>query len=205
MSEHIDLQDDMLQRAGMLKGIAMWLVDNTAVSFDQIADCCKLTIVDVQAIADNNMQVDNILDPVKENLLTEMEIELSQNDVNNKLILGKNKEVVRKRGRKSSSGSMSRRQSKPNAIAWLLKNCPSITDRKIIALVHTTSNTVKAIRDRSHWNMDKIKASREAVLEVCNKNDLEHILLMSKVINDRNKIMQSSFSVAKEMMSTDEA
>ena len=189
--------ESLLQKTSLLKGIALWLIDNTAISFLQIAECCKLSSMDIQAIADDNMEIAKSENPVEMNLLSQNEIDLASDNSNYRLTLkgfvglyGAPGEVVkRKRGRKSSTGAMLKRQSKPNAIAWLLEHCPGINDNKIIALVHTTPNTVKSIREHTHWNMSKIKPSYESVLEVCNKSDLEHVIIMSKVINDRNQML----------------
>ena len=137
----------------MPKATAVWLVENTALSFDQIADFCKLHPLEVKAIADGDAaQGIKGLDPILTGQLTRDEIERVEGDTGARLRLAQSKlrvpEAKRKRGPRYTP--VSRRQDRPNAILWLVRNHPELKDSQIMRLVGTTKATIAAIRDRTH-------------------------------------------------------
>src|SRR5215218_5798651 len=139
----------------MPKATAVWLVENTALPFDQVADFCKLHPLEVKAIADgDSAQGIKGLDPVLTGQLTREEIEKAVADPNHRLKLLDAKvrlpDAKRKKGPRYTP--VSRRQDRPNAILWLVRNHPELKDAQIMRLVGTTKSTIQAIRDRTHWN-----------------------------------------------------
>jgi len=141
----------------MPKATAVWLLDNTALSFDQIAEFCKLHPLEVKAIADgDSAQGIKGLDPVQTGQLTREQIAEAEKDHGKKLELSPPKVDLPGAADHGKKGPrytpVSRRQDRPNAILWLVRNHPELKDAAIMRLVGTTKSTIQAIRERTHWN-----------------------------------------------------
>ncbi|HZF45452.1 MAG TPA: DUF1013 domain-containing protein [Sphingomonadaceae bacterium] len=158
---------------------ASWLVDNTALSFDQIADFCGLHILEVQAMADDLASSKYTgRDPIHSGELTHEEIERGQADSNYRLKMQKAPvQVSRTKGPRYTP--VSKRQDKPDGIAWILRNHPEISDAQISKLIGTTRNTIAAIRDRSHWNIQNIQAKDPVTLGLCSQRELDAVVSKS--------------------------
>ncbi len=159
----------------MPKATAVWLVDNTKLTFEQIADFCGLHPLEVQAIADGEvaMQMQG-LDPVANGQTTREEIERAEQDSNARLKLSAQAvpvPLIKHRGPRYTP--ISKRSDKPNAIAWLLKNHPELTDGQIVKLIGTTKPTIAAVRDRTHWNSANIKPRHPVGLGLCTLDELD--------------------------------
>lgn len=165
----------MAQTLLMPKATAVWLVDNTALSFEQIATFCSLHPLEVKAIADgDSAQGIKGLDPVSTGQLSRAEIEKGQNDPNHKLQMAKPKVMVPERSKKAPRYTpVSRRQDRPNAILWLTRHHPELRDSQIIKLVGTTKPTIQAIRERSHWNSANLTPSDPVILGLCTQISLD--------------------------------
>lgn len=159
----------------MPKATAVWLVDNTALSFTQIASFCKLHPLEVKAIADGEAaQGIKGLDPILTGQLSREEVEKAQNDPNYQLKLQGSKVVVPESKRKGPRYTpVSRRQDRPNAILWLVRNHPELKDAQIMRLVGTTKPTIAAIRDRTHWNSANLTPSDPVTLGLCSQLELD--------------------------------
>ena len=159
----------------MPKATAVWLVDNTALSFTQIASFCKLHPLEVKAIADGEAaQGIKGLDPILTGQLTREEVEKAQKDPNYQLKLQGSKVVVPESKRKGPRYTpVSRRQDRPNAILWLVRNHPELKDAQIMRLVGTTKPTIAAIRDRTHWNSANLTPSDPVTLGLCSQLELD--------------------------------
>jgi len=160
----------------MPKATAVWLVENTALSFDQVADFCKLHPLEVKAIADGDAaQGIKGLDPVLTGQLSRDEIEKGEADPTYKLRLLDPKvrlpEPKRKKGPRYTP--VSRRQDRPNAILWLVRNHPELKDSQIMRLVGTTKSTIQAIRERTHWNAANLQPMDPVTLGLCSQIDLD--------------------------------
>jgi uncharacterized protein len=155
---------------------ASWLVDNTALGFDQIADFCGLHILEVQAMADDLAGSKYTgRDPVHSGELTLAEIERGQNDPNYALKIQKAPVTVsRTKGPRYTP--VSKRQDKPDGIAWIIRNHPEISDAQIGKLIGTTRNTITAIRERSHWNISNILPKDPVTLGLCSQRELDAIV-----------------------------
>ena len=152
---------------------AAWLVDNSSLTFDQIAEFCGLHILEVQAIADDTAATKLTgRDPVRANELTHEEIEKGQKDPEHKLQMHKAPEVVR-RTKGPRYTPVSKRQDKPDGIAWIIRNHAEISDAQIGKLIGTTRNTINAIRDRTHWNIQNIVAKDPVTLGLCSQRELD--------------------------------
>lgn len=155
---------------------ATWLVDNTGLSFEQISEFCGLHILEVQAMADDLAGSKYTgRDPVHAGELTQGEIEKGQADSTYSLIMQKAPvEVTRTKGPRYTP--VSKRQDKPDGIAWLLRNHPEISDAQISKLIGTTRNTINAIRDRSHWNIQNIQTKDPVTLGLCSQRELDAVV-----------------------------
>ena len=152
---------------------ASWLVDNTSLSFDQIADFCGLHILEVQAIADDTAGTKRTgRDPVRAHEVTQEEIEKGQADPAYRLKMTKGPEQVR-RTKGPRYTPVSKRQDKPDGIAWIIRNHPEISDGAISNLIGTTRTTIAAIRDRSHWNIANITPKDPVTLGLTTQRELD--------------------------------
>jgi hypothetical protein len=152
---------------------ATWLVDNTALSFEQIAAFCGIHILEVQAMADDLAGSKYTgRDPVHAGELTNEEIALGQADSEYALKMHKAPVAVsRTKGPRYTP--VSKRQDKPDGIAWIIRNHPEVTDAQISKLIGTTRNTITAIRERSHWNIANIQAKDPVTLGLCSQRELD--------------------------------
>lgn len=152
---------------------ASWLVDNTALSFEQIADFCGLHILEVQAIADDTAATKLTgRDPVRAHELAQEEIDKGQADPGYRLKMIKGPEQVR-RTKGPRYTPVSKRQDKPDGIAWIIRNHPEISDGTISTLIGTTRTTIAAIRDRSHWNIANIVPKDPVTLGLTTQRELD--------------------------------
>ena len=158
---------------------AAWLVDNTGLAFDQISDFCGIHILEVQAMADDMTTTKYTgRDPVRAGELSMDEIEKGQNDPDYRLKMQRGPEQVR-RTKGPRYTPVSKRQDKPDGIAWLLRNHPEISDSAICKLIGTTRNTIAAIRERSHWNIAEIQPKDPVTLGLCPQRDLDSLVAKS--------------------------
>ncbi|KXF76263.1 cytoplasmic protein [Paramesorhizobium deserti] len=159
----------------MPKATAVWLVDNTALSFDQIANFCKLHPLEVKAIADGeSAQGIKGLDPVITGQLSREEIAKGEKDSNYKLKLSEPKVRVPETKRKGPRYTpLSKRQDRPNAILWLVRNHPELKDAQISRLIGTTKSTIEQIRNRTHWNSTNLQPMDPVTLGLCSQIDLD--------------------------------
>lgn len=165
-----------MPRPLMPKATAVWLIENTALTFEQIADFCGLHVLEVQSIADGEVAVGMTgFDPIANGQLTQREIDRCLADPDARLKLNVNTRVpppaLRTKGPRYTP--VARRQDKPDAIAWLLKNFPQLSDGQISKLVGTTKPTINAVRDRTHWNISNIKAQDPVGLGLCSRMELD--------------------------------
>jgi hypothetical protein len=152
---------------------AAWLVDNTALSFPQIAEFCGLHILEIQAIADDTAATKLTgRDPIRSGELTHEEIDKGQADPDYALKMHKAPDpVTRTRGPRYTP--VSKRQDKPDGIAWIIRNHPEVSDGQISKLIGTTRTTIGAIRDRSHWNMANIQPKDPVTLGLTSQRELD--------------------------------
>jgi len=161
----------------MPKATAVWLLENTSLTFSQISDFCELHILEIESIANGDV-MDKLpgINPINNKILTTDEIKKCEK--NSKLKLKINKSELPK-PKKIAKGAkytpIAKRQERPGAIKWLLKEFPTITDNEICRLIRTTKNTVDSIRNKSHWNYENIIPKDPLKLGFCNEKDLNKI------------------------------
>lgn len=165
----------------MPKATAIWLIDNTTLTFEQIGDFCNLHPLEVQAIADGEIAVGMAgHDPVSSGELTLDEIERCQMDLSQRLRITKSIHEAKIR-KKAKYTPIALRQAKPNGIAWLLKEIPAISDADIIRTLGTTKTTIEAIRSKAHRNINEIKPESPVHLGLCTVNELNELFQKYKV------------------------
>ncbi len=152
---------------------AAWLVDNSALTFEQIAGFCGLHILEIQAIADETTGTKLIgRDPIRAHELTQVEIDKGQADPNYEMQMARVIDsATRTKGPRYTP--VSKRQDKPDGIAWILRNHPELSDGAIGRLIGTTRNTIQAIRDRSHWNILEISPKDPVTLGLSSQRELD--------------------------------
>lgn len=166
----------------MPKAVVVWLVDNTTLTFEQVSNFCGLHILEVQAIADGEVATGMLgLDPIIAGELTREEIIRCEEDTNATLKISvSNIPQARATQKGARYTPVSKRQDRPNAISWLIKNYPELSDPQISKLVGTTKPTINAIRDRTHWNTTNIKPMNPVGLGLCNGDMLEKAVAIAR-------------------------
>lgn len=158
----------------MPKATAVWLIDNTALTFDQVANFCGLHPLEVQSIADGDAAIGMVgYDPITNGQLTKEEIERCATDPEARLELAEvnvPRPIARTKGPRYTP--VARRQDRPDAIAWLVRNFPQLSDGQISKLVGTTKPTINGVRERTHWNMNNIKPRDPVALGLVARDDL---------------------------------
>ncbi|MEM7746894.1 MAG: cell cycle transcriptional regulator TrcR [Pseudomonadota bacterium] len=160
----------------MPKATAVWLVDNTSLTFDQIADFCGMHILEIKGIADGDVaQGIRGKNPVTAGELTREAISEAEGDADARLKVSKSKVKIPeiKAKKRPRYTPVSRRQDRPNAVVWLLRHHPELKDSQIIRLVGTTKPTIQQIRDRTHWNSANLVPQDPVTLGLCKQTDLD--------------------------------
>lgn len=169
----------MSDRPLMPKATAVWLVDNTSLTFDQIADFVGMHPLEVKGIADEDVAKGiKGIDPVSNGQLTREQIEEAEKNSEVRLELAPSKyKLPQVKTKKSPRYTpVSKRQDKPDAIYWLIRNHPEMTDADIIRLIGTTKATISKIRERGHWNSQNIKAVDPVTLGLCSQIELDFVV-----------------------------
>ena len=170
---------------------AVWLVENTTLTFKQIAEFCKLHEVEIQGIADGEVAKGiKAYNPILARQLSREEIELCSKDTTKKLrLLKKLEEVEVKERKRPKYTPLSKRQDRPDAILWLCKNASELTDGQISKLVGSTKGTVSLIRKRSYWNFSNLKPRDPVILALCTQETFQKSLEKQKgELKERKKL-----------------
>jgi hypothetical protein len=170
----------------MPKATASWLLDNTTLTFEQIAEFCGLHPLEVQALADGETFVVGV-DPIATEQLSAEEIELATQNPSHKLRLKQEIPDKQRRTGGPRYTPLNKRQDKPDAVSWLLRHHGNLSDNQIIKLIGTTKSTIDKIRDRSHWNLKNLKPRNPVELGLCTEKDLEEALLSLEKKENKEK------------------
>ncbi len=166
----------------MPKATAVWLIENTTLNFEQIADFCGLHPLEVQGIADDEVAIGIVgMDPTANGQLTRAEIERCEKDPSARLkMLKADIPMPATRTKGPRYTPVSKRQDKPDAIAWLLRHHPELSDSQISKLIGTTKQTIAAVRDRSHWNSPNLRPRDPVLLGLCSQGDLNAVVTKAR-------------------------
>jgi hypothetical protein len=194
----------------MAKATAVWLVDNTTISFKQIADFVGMHELEVQGIADGDVATGvKGFDPIANNQLVQEEIDSAQDNPMHKLALKYNAAAQGEEKRRGPRYTpLSKRQDRPASILWLVKFHPELTDGQVGKLVGTTKPTIQAIRERTHWNIGNIQPIDPVALGLCKQSELDAAVQKAaakkaadgEVMNDdeRRKLVSTEQSLGME-------
>jgi len=179
----------MTEAPFMPKATAVWLVENTTLTFKQIAEFCNLHELEIKGIADGDVAKGiKAYNPILAGQLSREEIELCSKDQNRKLtILKKLDKVDIKERKRPKYTPLSKRQDRPDAILWLCKNASELTDGQISKLVGSTTGTVSLIRKRSYWNFSNLKPRDPVILALCTQESFQKSLEKAKRRVEREK------------------
>ena len=170
----------------MPKATSVWLLENTSLTFSQISDFCELHILEIESIANGDV-MDKMpgINPINNKILTTDEIKKCEKNSKLKLKISKSELPKPKKIAKGAKYTpIAKRQERPGAIKWLLKEFPAITDNEIIKLIRTTKNTVDSIRNKSHWNYENIITKDPVKLGFCSEKDLNKVSEIQKKEDD---------------------
>lgn len=172
----------------MPKATAVWLIENTTLTFEQIGEFCGMHSLEVQGIADGDVATAVIgIDPVANGQLSRENLEAAIKDSSVKLKLRESaKEYIdSQKQQKKRYTPVARRQDKPDAVAWLIKHHPELTDAQIVKLIGTTKNTIKGLRERTHWNIQNIRPRDPVLLGLCLQSALETTVKKAREAQER--------------------
>jgi hypothetical protein len=189
----------------MPKATAVWLVDNTSLTFEQIADFCGLHPLEVKGIADEDVAKGiKGQDPVSSGQLTREQIETAEKDskVRLKMAPPKHKVLPVKTKKAPRYTPVSKRQDKPDAVYWILRNHPEFTDADIVKLIGTTKATIQKIRERSHWNATNIKAVDPVTLGLCSQLELD--LAVQRASDKRDRAIKRAAKTGQTLKPIEE-
>lgn len=157
---------------------AVWLIDNTSLTFDQIAEFCVLHPLQVKGIADGDVATGvRGIDPITNHQISRDEIEAAEADTGHRLKLLRPKTIITEKSRKAPRYTpVSKRQNRPDAIAWMVRNHAEVSDAQISKLLGTTKTTIQAVRDRSHWNSSNLEPLDPVSLGLCTQIDLDNVV-----------------------------
>ena len=191
----------------MPKATAVWLVDNTKLTFEQIAQFCGLHELEVQAIADGEVAIGmQGLDPVAAGQVSKEEIARCELDPDLRLKISEPTVPMPKARQKGARYTpISKRQDRPDAIAWLLRNYPELSDAQLSRLIGTTKPTITSVRDRSHRNSANIKPQSPVYLGLCSAADLEKAVAIARSRSGSNRAAKTAEAEAAEAATDDKS
>ncbi len=188
----------MSQNVLMPKATAVWLIENTSLGFNQIAEFCGLHPLEVQGIANEDVAKGiRGVDPIAGGFLSREEIAKGEADETYKLNVVEQKRIdlpqMKKRGARYTP--IARRQDRPDAINWFLKNHPEVADSKIVKLIGTTKSTIDQVRNRTHWNSSQIKPVDPVTIGLCSQIELDAVVAdaaAAKARSDKRKAKEEA-------------
>ena len=183
----------------MPQATAVWLIENTALSFQQVGDFCGLHVLEVQGIADEEAAYSiKAKNPITSGELTTDNIKECEEDNTKPLVLAKLGTAMSSKKKKAPRYTpLSRRQDRPNAIAWIIKFHPEMSDGQISRLIGTTKFTITQIRERSHWNISNVSPKDPVMLGLCKQNELAGAITKARR-SSRWKTMQENMPENKD-------
>tara|TARA_B100001123_G_scaffold280024_1_gene311956 strand:+ start:1343 stop:1921 length:579 start_codon:yes stop_codon:yes gene_type:complete len=191
----------MSDKPFMPKATAVWLVENTKISFKQIAAFCDLHELEVKGIADGDVAKGiKAYNPILAGQLTRDEIEASSKDINRPLVLNKKNLEIKSEKKTNTYVPLSKRQDRPEAVLWLIKNCPQLSSGQIVKLVGSTKKTVDLIRNKRYWNSSNLSPKDPVVSNLCSQVDIKKAIEKAdrkaarkkKEIERQNKKLEST-------------
>lgn len=190
----------------MAKATAVWLVDNTTLTFRQIAEFCGMHELEVQGIADGEVAAGILgFDPIANNQLDAEELEKAVKDASHVPKLKEQAMAGEKRRVGPRYTPLSKRQDRPAAIAWLVKNHPELSVGQICKLIGTTKPTIQAIRERTHWNINNIQPTDPVALGLCRQLELDEAVRIAAEIKEKEMLQAKTEADSKKIVPVEES
>jgi hypothetical protein len=190
----------------MPKAVAVWLIDNTSLTFAQIADFCQLHPLEVQGIADGGIASEILgQNPIEMGIITRKMLERAEKDPNVILKIDSDTEdfLEKQRKKRAKYTPIARRQDKPDAILYILNSYPEISDAKIIKLIGTTNKTIRAIRNREHRNMENLRPRDPVLLGLCTQGNFN--IAVEEALARKQKMQETQGYIATEQATENQA
>ncbi|MBL4616286.1 MAG: DUF1013 domain-containing protein [Robiginitomaculum sp.] len=187
----------------MPKATAVWLVDNTSLTFSQIADFCSMHPLEIKGIADGDVaQGVRGLDPISGGQLTRDEIKKAEGNSDYRMVavVPKHADKMQQKRRGPRYTPVSRRQNRPDSIAWIVRNHPEVSDVQISKLIGTTKPTIISVRDRTHWNASQIKPVDPVSVGLCTQIDLDSVV---KIAAEKKRIADEKAGIVHDPVEED--
>lgn len=181
----------------MPKATAVWLIENTTLTFNQIARFCGMHQLEVKGIADGEVAIGITGEnPINRDQLTKEEIKRCEENNSATLQLSKQAQdhvkITDKKRKTSHYTPIAKRQDKPDAVAWFLRYYPNVTEQQIVKLIGTTKTTINSIKGRTHWNMTNIRPRDPVLLGLCSQTDLDKVLDKAKIHLEEHQVLEIS-------------
>jgi hypothetical protein len=181
----------------MPKATAVWLIENTTLTFNQIARFCGMHQLEVKGIADGEVAIGITGEnPINRDQLTREEIKRCEQDSSANLQLSKQAQnhvkITDKKRKTAHYTPIAKRQDKPDAVAWFIRYYPNVTEQQIVKLIGTTKTTINSIKGRTHWNMNNIRPRDPVLLGLCSQTDLDKVLDKAKIHIEENESLEIS-------------
>jgi hypothetical protein len=176
----------------MPKATAVWLIENTTLTFGQIAKFCGMHPLEVKGIADDEVAIGITGEnPINKDQLTKEEIKRCEANPNTTLLLSSQAQnhvkITDKKRKTAHYTPIAKRQDKPDAVSWFIRYYPTIADQQIVKLIGTTKTTINSIKGRTHWNMTNIRPRDPVLLGLCSQTDLDKVLEKAKVHTEEHE------------------
>ena len=180
----------------MPKATAVWLIENTTLTFDQIADFCGMHPLEVKGIADGEVAIGIAGEnPINKEQLTREEIKRCEANSNAKLQLSSQAQnhvkITDKKRKTAHYTPIAKRQDKPDAVSWFIRYYPNVTDQQIVKLIGTTKSTIASVKGRTHWNMNNIRPRDPVLLGLCSQIDLDKLLEKVRIHTKEQEVAEN--------------
>lgn len=169
----------------MPKATAIWLLENTSLTFEQISEFCGLHLLEIQGMADGEVSKGIVgIDPIANHQLTREEISRCEENKNTKLSLAESAQrfmrdqIKQKKGAKYTP--IARRQDKPDAVLWILRHCPEMNEAQITKLLGTTKVTIASVKEKTHWNYQNLKPRDPVLMGLCTQTEFDRVYAIAK-------------------------
>ncbi len=181
----------------MPKATAVWLIENTTLTFDQIANFCGMHPLEVKGIADGEVAIGIVGEnPINKDQITKEEIKRCEGNSKASLQLSSQAQnhvkITDKKRKTAHYTPIAKRQDKPDAVAWFIRYYPNVTDQQVVKLIGTTKTTINSLKGRSHWNMNNIRPRDPVLLGLCSQTDLDKVLEKARIHIDEHEIIEKN-------------
>jgi len=180
----------------MPKATAVWLIENTTLTFDQIANFCGMHPLEVKGIADGEVAIGIVGEnPINKDQITKEEIKRCEANSKASLQLSSQAQnhvkITDKKRKTAHYTPIAKRQDKPDAVAWFIRYYPNVPDQQVVKLIGTTKTTINSLKGRTHWNMNNIRPRDPVLLGLCSQTDLDKVLEKARIHTEEHETVEN--------------